>query len=345
MRRVLCMVLLLGGATVAQRPSPDLLKHWEYDRKAPLDVRPAGVQDREGVKVYDVTYAVPVDERAKSIGPNQERVPTYIVVPKGKGPFPAVVYGHWCMPGSKQSDRTEFLDEALVLAHSGALSILPDHVIARKGFVADATPLNTQQIDVMVQQVINLRRAADLLTSRADVDAKRLAYVGHSCNAEMGAFLSGIDKRFKAFVIMAGPLSDEVDLRSSPYQAYRSKVGPEKFDAFVTKYSWTDPGKYVSHSQGVPKLLQFATDEPSLNPTQARKYLPYVSDPKTLKIYTAPHALNDEATRDRIGFLAEQLKFPVPDERRMATIPPLFQPPWPKPPDASESDRDKKKDQ
>jgi hypothetical protein len=154
----------------------------------------------------------------------------------------------------------------------------------------------------------------------------------------VAGFLSGIDKRFKAFVLMAGPLSDEVALKSKAYQDYRKKVGPERFDAFAAKHSWTDPGKYVSHSEGIPKLLQFATDEPVLNPARAKEYLPYVSEPKMLKIYEAPHALNAEATRDRIDFLANQIGFTAPEPKAIAGVPALVQPPWPKPPDSNKKE-------
>jgi dienelactone hydrolase len=345
MKSLFCLLLLSVSVSFAQEPSYDqLLRHWDYNTNAPLAIKQAGAQDREGIKVHDLSYAVPTGGRTASLGPNGKRVTAYLVVPPGKGPFPAVIYAHWCMPGSEKLNRTEFLDEALVLARSGVIALLPDHVMARPGFVEDTTPLNTQQIDVLVQQVINMRRGADLLLARKDVDAKRLAYVGHSCDGGVGGFLSGIDKRFKALVIMAGGLSDEVTAKSPMYQAYRQKIGPEKFDAFAAKYSWTDPGKYVSHSAGTPKLLQFATDEPFLGPEQAKQYLPYVSEPKTLALYEAPHALNAEATRDRLWFLAKELGVKTPDAELVASIPPLVQPPWPKPPGATDEKKDEKKD-
>ncbi len=231
------------------------------------------------------------------------------------------------MPGSEKENRSEFLDEAVVLAHSGVISLLPDHVIVHPGFVEDNTPLNEQQIAVEVQQDINLRRAADLLLARRDVDPKRLAYAGHSCDATAGGFLSGIDKRFKAFVIMAGDLSDEVDRKTRNFREYRAKVGPEKFDAFAAKYSWMDAGKYVSHAAPAAMFLQYANDEPFLNGDLAKQYLEIVSTPKKLKIYDAPHALNAQATRDRIAFLAEQLSFQLPDSKAIDAIPVLVQPP------------------
>ena len=68
------------------------------------------------------------------------------------------------MPGSDKKNRTEFLNEALVLAHSGVISLLPDHVSVHPGFMEDPTPLNEQQIDVKVEQDINFRRGTDLAT-------------------------------------------------------------------------------------------------------------------------------------------------------------------------------------
>jgi hypothetical protein len=197
--------------------------------------------------------------------------------------------------------------------------------------VQDNTPLNHQQVAVEVQQDVNLRRGADLLLTRSDVDPKRLAYVGHSCDASAGGFLSGIDKRFKAFVIMAGDLSFEVDKKTKALQEYRQKVGPEKFDAFAAKYSWMDAGKYVSHAAPAAMFLQYATnDEPLLNGETVGQYFKIVSEPKKLRVYEAPHALNAEATRDRIAFLAAQLSFTPPDAKAISTIPLLVQPPWPK---------------
>ena len=332
MKRCALLSLLLLATAFAQQSQvdPQLLQHWQYDKSAPLNFKEAGVQDRNGVKVHDISYSAPVGDRASFVGPNGGLVTAYLVVPAGKGPFPAVIYGHWCMPGSEKKNRSEFLDEALVLARSGVISLLPDHVIVHPGFVEDKTPLNDQQVAVEVQQDINLRRGADLLLARKDVDAKRLAYVGHSCDATAGGFLSGIDKRFKAFVIMAGQLSDEADMKTKQFEEYRQKIGPEKVDGFIAKYSWADAGKYVSHAAPASVFLQYATDEPFLNADLAKEYEKIVSEPKKLKIYEAPHALNAEATRDRVAFLVEQLSVKAPDAKAVARIPTLVQPPYPK---------------
>ncbi len=171
-----CFVLLLGSAAFAQESYEQLFHHWDYDQRTPLNIKQASIQHCE-VTVYDISYASPVGDRGPAVGPNGGTVTAYMVAPAGKGPFPAVIYGHWCMPGSEKKNRTEFLDEAIVLANSGVVSLLPDHVIVHPGFKPDETPLNETQIAVEVQQNVNLRRGADLLLTRKDVDPKRLAYV------------------------------------------------------------------------------------------------------------------------------------------------------------------------
>jgi dienelactone hydrolase len=330
MKRYRWLVLFVLLPLLAASADDDLARHWAYDKNQPLEMSQAGVQERDGIKIYDITYKAPLGDRASLVGPNGGNVTAYLVVPSGKGPFPAVIYCHWCMPGSEKKNRSEFLDEAIVLAHSGVISLLLDHVTVHPGFVEDTSPLNEQQVAVDVQQDINIRRGADLLVTRADVDPKRLAYVGHSCGAGAGAFLSGIDKRFKSFVLMAGGWPDDTFKKSPMYEQYRQKIGTEKFDAFQAEHSWADTGKYVSHAAPAVVFLQFASDEQFVTPEMDKDFFAAVSEPKRMNMYEAPHALNADATRDRIAFLAEQLSFKAPDPKAVAAIPALVQPPWPK---------------
>jgi pimeloyl-ACP methyl ester carboxylesterase len=174
-----------------------------------------------------------------------------------------------------------------------------------------------------------MRRGADLLLARKDVDPKRLAYVGHSYNASVGAILSGLDHRFKAFVLMAGAISDEVGLKTGGYEQFRQQIGPEKFDAFMASHVYLDQGKYVSHAAPATVFLQYATKEDWLTPERARAYEKVVSEPKRFKLYEAEHALNAEARRDRIAFLTEQLKLKPLPAKVIDSIPDLYQPPRP----------------
>ena len=317
---VLLACIFAAVVTCAAQSYDDLVKRFNYDRSAPLDVLETSVQDRSDVQVHDISYA----------SPKGGRVPAYLVVPKGKGPFAAVIWGHWYWGNSPQRNRTEFLDEALALAKSGLVSLLYDGPIARPGHVVDSAPLGEQQMNDRIQTILDVRRGADLLLARADVDPARLGFVGHSYNASTGGYLSGIDKRFKVFVLMAGALSDKVDLESKEYQDARLQIGPEKWDAFMSKWQWLDAGLYTPHAAPAIVFLQYATHEDYLTVKRARRYAALVSKPKKFKVYETNHALNAEARRDRIEFLHQQLHLRPINWDAVAKVPQLVQPPQPK---------------
>jgi dienelactone hydrolase len=314
MLALLVIAAAASAPTASPPPAPE--SHFAYDPKAPLAAVTTGVETRGDVVIQDLTYA----------SPKGGRVPAYLVVPAGKGPFAAVLWGHWYWENSPMRSRKQFLDEAVVLARSGVVSLLTDGPVARPGYVADRTPLNEKQFDDLVQQVVDVRRGADLLLSRPEVDPRRLAYVGHSTNATVGAILSGVDRRFKAFVLMAGAISDQVDLKSPEYRKFREKAGPIRFDAFMANHAWADPGTYVAKAAPAKVFLQYATKEDFLTPARAKEYAANVSEPKALKLYDAPHALNAEARRDRLAFLSEALAVKPPDAAAVAAVPELEQP-------------------
>jgi len=308
-------LLLYNAMGLAQ--DPELVRHFDYDAKAPLDLKIISSQKRGDSTVYDITYA----------SPKGGVVPAYLVVPaKGKGPFAAVVWGHWYWSNSDMRNRKQFLDEAVALASAGVVSLLTDGPIARPGYVADQNPLSEKRADEKVQQVIDMRRGVDLLLTRKNVDPERLAFVGHSYNASIGATLSGVDHRFKAFVLMAGSISDEVIRKTGGFEQFRRQVGPEKFDAYMASHVYLDEGKFVSHAAPATVFLQYATQEPFLTPDVAREFEKIVSEPRRFKLYDAPHALNAEARRDRIAFLTEQLKLKPLQAQVIDAIPDLFQP-------------------
>lgn len=310
------IALMLAPVSLAQ--DPELLRHFDYDQKAPLGIKQIGVKHRERADVYDITYT----------SPNGGDVPAYLVVPKGRGPFAGVIWGHWYWDNSSMRNRKQFLDEAVVLAHAGVVSLLPDGPVARPGHVPTTDPLDERDALEFFQAAMDMRRGVDVL-ARRNVDPKRIAFVGHSYNAGVGALLSGVDRRFKAFVLMAGSTSDEVGRDLKAFEDFRQKNGPEKVDAFIAKYAWLDQGKYVSHAAPAVVFLQFATQEDFLTPERARQYAAVVSEPKQFKLYEAPHALNAEARRDRIAFLTKQLKLKPLLPALIATIPDLYQPPRP----------------
>jgi cephalosporin-C deacetylase-like acetyl esterase len=313
---LLTVALLLLSASSSFAQDPELLRRFEYDRRTPLNIKRLGVQHRGRADVYDITY----DSLKGGV------VPAYLVVPKGRGPFAAVIWGHWYWDNSSMRNRKQFLDEAIVLAQAGVVSLLTDGPVVRPGYQKIKDPLDDRHWSEFFQQVMDMRRGIDVLVARKDVDRRRIAFVGHSYNAGVGALLSGVDRRFKAFVLMAGSMSDEIGRETKEFQEFRQRFGPEKVDAFIAKTAYLDQGKYVSHAAPAVVFLQYATQESFLTPERARQYAAVVSEPKQFKLYDAPHSLNAEARRDRIAFLTQQLKLKPLPAALIASIPNLYQP-------------------
>src|ERR1700733_13890113 len=155
---VALLTLLLLQCVLAQELHVPDLTRFNYDEHAPLDLKEISVQDRDGVSIHDVTY----------VSPKGGVVPAYLVVPKGKGKFAAVLWGHWMMPHSPSANRKEFLEEAIALAPAGVVSLLIDAPYVRPGFKADQVALGPQGPDIVLQQVIDLRRGLDFILSRPD---------------------------------------------------------------------------------------------------------------------------------------------------------------------------------
>jgi dienelactone hydrolase len=323
--RAICLSVLLLLVVMApvcgQTPQPrfeDLVRHFDYDHKAALDVRELGRKRRDGVDVIDLTYASPLGGR----------VPANLVVPKGRGPFAAVLFGHWMMDGSPLKNRREFLEEALVLARAGAVSLLIDATLIRPGFVAEKDELRAaiQGTEAERQQVIDFRRGVDLLTARRDVDPRRIAYVGHSFDAHVGSILAAVEKRIGSFVLMAGNYADEeyvFDPQNPKMLEVRKRMGDDMLRAFFRNYAWDDPINFVGHIAPATVFLQFGRQDEPLPEAWARHNYDLFSEPKRIAFYDAGHALNGEARRERVAWLVERLALRPVDAAALARIPEL----------------------
>jgi len=314
----LVAAVVAASGQVPERRFEDLAHQFAYDLKTPLAPREAGRQKRGGVTIIDLSYA----------SPRGGRVPAYLVVPAGRGPFAAILFGHWMMPGSSLKNRRQFLDEAVVLARSGAISLLIDAPLVRPGFVAEKDEVRSQvqSAEASRQQVIDFRRGLDLLTTRRDVDPTRIAYVGHSYDAHIGGILSGVEKRIASFVLMAGGFSDEeyvFDPDNPEMQKVRQRIGVEILRDFFRKYAFDDPVHFIVHSAPASVFLQFGHEDNPIPEKLARHYYDLFSEPKKIEFYKAGHALNSEARTDRVQWLVERLALRPVDRVSLARIPEL----------------------
>jgi dienelactone hydrolase len=296
----LMLVITSCGISFAQgKPIGKLRQMFDYEQSLSLAVKEVGVEEKGSISVHDISYA----------SPKGGRVTAYLVVPAGKGKFAGVIFMH-ARPGS----RNNFLNEAVSLAKARAVSLLIDAPFSRSGeSKRDFDPTVTKPTDdrnIYIQTVIDLRRSVDLLLSRSDVVPKRIGFIGHSYGAHTGAVLAGVEKRIKAFVIMAGNPSLTEFLRTSTIPAIvetRNTLTKEQQENYFSMLAFFDPINYIGHVAPSALFLQFGKKDSFVNEEKAALYSKAASNPKLVKTYDAGHELNDEARRDRAEWLRKQI--------------------------------------
>lgn len=272
---------------------------FSYDMAQPLDLQDVGQpQRRDDVMIRDITFAVP----------DGRRVSAYLVEPPAEPskPRPAVLWVHWLEPEAHNSNRTQFLDEAVALAQDGVVSLLPDGfwtMTPKKwaenpgfGWRSDFT----HDRALCIRQTIELRRALDLLTMRDDVDRERIAFVGHDFGAMYGALVMGVEHRIQAAVLMAGTVT------FSEWFLFGSTLTPEQEKQYIQDMAIFDPARYVAHAAPARLLFQFAHADYYVPERTGQMFFDAASQPKDIKWYEAQHDLVDPAeqsTRDRTAWL------------------------------------------
>jgi dienelactone hydrolase len=304
--RAIVFLILAGAVTpkaVGQPTIDELARLYDYDATQPLDVQQKLIQDRDGVRIYDVTYASPKGGRAMA----------YLVMPAARGSYAGIVFGHWGL-----GTRTEFLPEAQQYARAGAVCLLVDYPWDRpEPWRKRLRQVEDPQADheAYVQAVIDIRRGADLLAARGDVDAKRLAYVGHSYGAQWGAVLSAVEPRLKCAALVGGTPDAAAIWRDSNDPGiieWRANVPKDKQEAYLKACERTDAIRYVGHAR-CPLLLQFANFERYFDKPAMDRYAATAPAGKTVKWYDTGHELNDpQALHDRAEWLSERVGLTAP---------------------------------
>jgi len=286
---VLTIAALLATTVVGQKQSSSE-NLFEYDRSATLDVKEVSSREQDGITIRDLNFA--------SSNPEHKRVDAYLVSPKGTGKFAGVLFFHWL--GDVKSDRNEFLDEAIALAKRGTVSLL------MQGYFPWAKQPSEAQQDrhQIINQVIEVRRALDLLLTQPNIDSKRIGFVGHDYGAMYGSLVSGIEKRVKTFVFLtAHPRFSDWSLKYWPVTA---KAGEEVYRSTVGEL---DPVNYVSHAAPASQLFQFATQDKYIDRAAATTFYDAATKPKEIKWYETIHQLNVPAAKsDREAWLVKELK-------------------------------------
>ncbi|MGA3044951.1 MAG: prolyl oligopeptidase family serine peptidase, partial [Bryobacteraceae bacterium] len=269
-----------------------------YDSAAPLNSRSEEPARTEGSYVTAVSYS-------GARGP----VSATVVTPERKGRYASVIFVH------DYGRRDEFLPEALLLARAEppVVSLLIDGPQERPvGWRRSFNSLsdNDNDREIHIQAVIDIRRGIDLLATRSDVDASRIAYVGHGYGANWGAILSSIEPRLRAFVLVAGypSLTEAMDGDDPEMANMRFSLGAERFARYRASMSAVDPVRFTRFWLGAPILFQFGRFDQFVPRAAAEQLVRSVPHPQKVVFYDAGHSVNDpRAMADRAEFIARCL--------------------------------------
>jgi dienelactone hydrolase len=213
---------------------------------------------------------------------------------------PAVLFVHWYEPQAANSNRSQFEQEAAQLSAAGATCLLVETLWSDPDFFLKRTQADDQRASV--EEAVNLRRSLDFLLSQPEVDPGRVGAVGHDFGGMYLTLAGGLDQRPTHYVIMAATP------RFSDWYLYLPKLEAAARHAFVAEMADLDPISHIASLSPAPVLFQFAMDDPHVPRERAIELIDAAAQPKAAKWYQAGHGLNDEATRDRVLWLREQLR-------------------------------------
>ena len=261
---------------------------FRYDAALPLHTVYGTAEKRNGAMEQDIRFASSGGRTVHGI----------VVRGEGNGKHPAVLFVHW-LGDEATTNHTEFQDDAARLAQRGVTSLLIDAMWSEKDWFDKERSTQTDY-QRSIDQVVDLRRSLDALLAQPNVDASRVAYVGHDFGSMYGAVLSGVDPRPQWYVLMAGTTSFS--------QWYLLGRKPADVQAYVSKMEPLDPGNFLSHSKARGFLFQFSSRDRYVTPEQELEFFQLAPLPRTMAIYDVDHSLaTPAADQDRLAWLAEKL--------------------------------------
>lgn len=285
--KLLFFILLFGFTTTTWAQAvPEVEALFRYDTNSKLTVKEVSSEKRGDVTVRDITFAAMPGREVKA----------YLVVPAGNGPFAGILWTHWL--GEEKSNRTQFLDEAVELAPRGTVSLLVDAMWSAPEWFGKRVP--EQDHENSVRQVIELRRALDLLLSQTNVDKARIGYVGHDYGAMYGMLMAGVEQRIKTYVFIAATqsLSDWAFLGPQP----KSKT------AYLKQNIDLELTDYLRRVKNASTFFQFGKSDAYVSQADAAVVFAAANEPKQRKFYEASHKMDlKQIASDRDDWLVKQL--------------------------------------
>jgi dienelactone hydrolase len=273
-----------GVATAEDR------KQFSYDASAPLNLQKTVESTTNGVEASSISFSGPDGLVTGMLWDPVTRT----------GPRPGMVLMHG-LPGNAKA----MAGIAQNYAKYGAVVIAIDAPWNHR-----ATPpyltITDQDRTEQIQVIKDLQRAVDVLRSRPNVDAGRIAFVGFSWGGATGALFVGIERRLKAAALVVGH-GGQVSHATGP-EGFKLISGfpCARRVAWIRAMATIEPIRFIGNAN-VPLYLQNGKFDPLIPTADAAELHAAAPQPKTVLWYDAGHDLSQQARDNRHDWLVEQI--------------------------------------
>jgi dienelactone hydrolase len=287
--RTIAVILLAAAAGVAgcgESTHDDAANPpFAYDASAPLHFVDRGrVNHDYPIAVDDVSYSLP----------DGHRVDGLLIVPPGRGPFPAVVYLH-----GSGGDRTQLLLPATWLASRSVVTLTISSPVPELDRNAPATERLRQLKEGAVAAVIAAERAVDALQALPSVDGDRIGIVGWSAGARTGALVAGLDRRIRAFDLYSGG--------ATPLVAYVQQAPKSLAPVIERELGAVDPLRMIRDAPAGSVLLQDGRHDEVVPRSALEALAAAAGAAAEVRWYDQGHEPSPKAYRDGMNWLAARL--------------------------------------
>jgi cephalosporin-C deacetylase-like acetyl esterase len=285
-------IFLVGGSLLAacsRKPENPPAAFYLYNQNLPLSPQVEVVGDSADFSLYHVTYRSVHDFSVTGL---------YAVPKSAAGPRPAIIFLH----GINDSKSVWYMEEGNRIFCQNGYAVLRIDVY-RHG--ERRQPEDTTRIfpylkqDLISQTVFDLRRAADFLATRTEIDTARLGYFGISLGGFIGVVFTGVEPRIKVPVIaLAG---GGISLLLAP-----ETIGPDNKE---TRRA-IEPLNFIEAISPRPLLMLNASRDDVVPPPASKALYAKAREPKQIIWYDTKHrdVPTGEAFAEGVRWFDQHLK-------------------------------------
>lgn len=225
-----------------------------------------------------------IRRRSETIELAGARVPSILLLPDGRGPFPAVLLLHGYSSSKERLSST--MGHSLAARDIASLAIdLPLHGSRDDAIMEEARANPVGLMQHWNKALAEARAAVNWLRAHDVIDPERVSIAGYSLGSYIGLQTAEAGEHVASIIIAAGG-----DLPKTRWTSMVRMI--------------LDPLKSARSLNGRPLLMLHGKLDRTIPPEQAQRLFDAASEPKELRWYDSGHVLRAAAADDAAAWLA-----------------------------------------